>query len=129
MYSETTESTNMRVILHNLHRNVRHLSNIANSVGIRLLHSVKLYTVKKTHLNRKSTGPDKMFGLERILVYRGFSYLPIHRWLIDTPTIVYIQQLFLFTSRGHKVYVVCFVCNLWILLCFLCYVCSTIALK
>jgi len=34
----------------------------------------------KTPLNRISTGLDKMSGLERIPEYRGFFYLPIHRW-------------------------------------------------
>jgi len=67
-----------------------------------------------------------MSGLERIPVYREFFYFLIH-------TIVYIQQLFLLTSRGHKVYVhvVCFVCNnyLRITICFLCYVCSACALN
>jgi len=32
----------------------------------------------KNPLNRASTGPDKMSGLERIPVYRAFSYVPIH---------------------------------------------------
>ena len=34
----------------------------------------------KNPLNRTSMGPDKMSGLEGIPVYRGFSYLPIHKW-------------------------------------------------
>ena len=79
--------------------------------------TIMLYS--KNPLNRTSTGPDKMSGLERIPVYRGFPYLPIHVYVcIDNigakstlPTIVYIQQLFLFTSRGHTMYIVCFVCN------------------
>ena len=32
----------------------------------------------KNHINQTSTGPDKMSGLERIPVYRGFFYLPIY---------------------------------------------------
>jgi len=40
---------------------------------------VDISEYSKNPLNRTSTGPDKMSGLERIPVYRGFSYLLIHR--------------------------------------------------
>ena len=45
-----------------------------------ILHSrmvIVFFNYSKNLLNRTSTGPDKMSGLERIPVYRGFSYLPI----------------------------------------------------